>query len=811
MQICGICGSSHSPMDCDIIQIVSHIPDKSIPSKARLTVPEDLELRKMADGSYNIMALRTIDKGTQFGPLQAKKLCTLLPSINFPVRLFYNNEGDFSEYYLDTSDENECNWMMFVTHAKDFEEQNLICYQDGEDIYYVTIKDIYLNETLKIWYSPYYASKMNRDILIPINNNKNTQNLKSNNFIDHLVRNKSSIASREVWSCKFCGRLEKNLPEFASHLLQHYNFKTKRYCHICNFLFRKKEGYQKHMKFLHSTDVTLDSSVQLNEKTNLTQNCDIKLQNFPKDAYIGGPLLFNELLNDSMDNNGLTLNSNMDTNHMDLAVIENHNNLFDNENLNLNMEYILPDNEREMDNFNFELAPPDNEQFVCDICLKPFKHLKALIWHMNMHIGNFTCFECDKVFSRKENLDCHPCKAFYKLQCSLCEKLFYQKKYLTLHMKLYHSNYCKFCKQMFKTGELLQDHNCPEKERRSKIKYTCDECHKVFNHKTNLIIHRKRHKQSEKYNCPICNKILGSYKTYRKHTKIHEGCSYKCDICDRIFMRSDNLKVHKESVHFAAGKETCEICKKSFKTKNLLKKHIKLHDSTAEVKCQYCPLKYKQLKYLKQHIKNQHNVNKVTQSATLNNDKQYACPKCGKKMKLESSVKRHLEVFHGESKMEYKYLKKEKRTEHKKVSISIMPFSCPKCDKKMKHEYSIKRHIESVHPDYKGKYKSVKTKSETNKQVEEDELTQALENINYNTDEINREITIEIDKLLNNPETFTSDSNDRLVESLINTAVGENNLDNDDTGQQKDAMLSMPDLDLDHDLDLVSCKKTVTI
>lgn len=83
----------------------------------------------MADNTYSVVATYAIYKGTQFGPLQAKKLCSLLPAICFPLRVFYETEDDFSEYYLDTSDENECNWMMFINPANDFEEQNVVCYQ----------------------------------------------------------------------------------------------------------------------------------------------------------------------------------------------------------------------------------------------------------------------------------------------------------------------------------------------------------------------------------------------------------------------------------------------------------------------------------------------------------------------------------------------------------------------------------------------------------------------------------------------------------------------------------------------------------
>lgn len=58
-------------------------------------------------------------------------MCTLLPSITFPLKIFLEDDEELSEYYLDTTDENVCNWLMFIPPATSAEEQNLICYQVG--------------------------------------------------------------------------------------------------------------------------------------------------------------------------------------------------------------------------------------------------------------------------------------------------------------------------------------------------------------------------------------------------------------------------------------------------------------------------------------------------------------------------------------------------------------------------------------------------------------------------------------------------------------------------------------------------------
>ncbi len=52
-----------------------------------------------------------------------------------------------------TANEETSNWMRFVERAKTTEEQNLVAYQQGGDIYFITCKDIEYNTELLYWYS----------------------------------------------------------------------------------------------------------------------------------------------------------------------------------------------------------------------------------------------------------------------------------------------------------------------------------------------------------------------------------------------------------------------------------------------------------------------------------------------------------------------------------------------------------------------------------------------------------------------------------------------------------------------------------
>lgn len=76
-------------------------------------------------------------------------------------------EGERAEdLWFDLSDEERCNWMMFVRPAQNHLEQNLVAYQYGSDIFYTTIKNIQPKQELKV--SIYCKLKDKNDIFIDI-------------------------------------------------------------------------------------------------------------------------------------------------------------------------------------------------------------------------------------------------------------------------------------------------------------------------------------------------------------------------------------------------------------------------------------------------------------------------------------------------------------------------------------------------------------------------------------------------------------------------------------------------------------------
>ncbi|KAJ9582556.1 hypothetical protein L9F63_003114, partial [Diploptera punctata] len=190
-----------------------------------------------------------------------------------------------SSYFLDTSDEEACNWMCLIAPATNCKEQNLICYQMGQDIYYTVMKDILPGEQLRVWYAPYYAVKMgavpfNVDFTLKTNRGKVTDHVyESKQKLKEKERKKfhGMLLSREVtqklaeqlpakqlgarkfperWECKICSAEETSVVSFAKHLMSHYkrfiaNTSKLLECHICQQKFASEKLLVKHKVVQH--------------------------------------------------------------------------------------------------------------------------------------------------------------------------------------------------------------------------------------------------------------------------------------------------------------------------------------------------------------------------------------------------------------------------------------------------------------------------------------------------------------------------------------------------------------------------------
>ncbi|KTF77562.1 hypothetical protein cypCar_00009999, partial [Cyprinus carpio] len=158
---CEDCGQYHDS-ECPELGPVVTVKDSFVLSRARSSLPDSLEIKLAEKGKEGVFVLRKLVKRTQFGPFEARRVPSLQTEGAFPLKLF---QKDGSVVCFDTSNEDDCNWMMLVRPATDSKHQNLTAYQQDDDVYFNTSQDVLPGTELRVWYGAFYAKKMDRLVL----------------------------------------------------------------------------------------------------------------------------------------------------------------------------------------------------------------------------------------------------------------------------------------------------------------------------------------------------------------------------------------------------------------------------------------------------------------------------------------------------------------------------------------------------------------------------------------------------------------------------------------------------------------------
>lgn len=87
--------------------------------------------------------------------------------------------------------------------------------------------------------------------------------------------------------------------------------------------------------------------------------------------------------------------------------------------------------------------------------------------------------------------------------------------------------------------------------------YQCELCNQNFTNVSHLMKHKQLHEEESSFICEICGKHLTSQADFTEHQRVHEP-SFPCNMCDRSFTTSHNLKRHK-LLHVKDGRK-CSRC-----------------------------------------------------------------------------------------------------------------------------------------------------------------------------------------------------------------------------------------------------------
>ena len=101
--------------------------------------------------------------------------------------------------------------------------------------------------------------------------------------------------------------------------------------------------------------------------------------------------------------------------------------------------------------------------------------------------------------------------------------------------------------------------------------------------------------------CDECSKAFNNPSSLAKHQYSHRELRFKCTDCDEEFAFESNLKAHRIS-HRTLAIYCCAYpsCKKHFKNKGDLTRHVKEHDGVVH-ECPDCPYKNADIRNLASH------------------------------------------------------------------------------------------------------------------------------------------------------------------------------------------------------------------
>ncbi|XP_072256258.1 PR domain zinc finger protein 4 isoform X2 [Pyxicephalus adspersus] len=265
---CTLCNRAY-PSECPEHGPVTFIPDNPIESRARLSLPKQLVLRQSVTGAdVGVWTQENIPVRTCFGPLIGQESQSLEvagwtdKSANHIWKMYDNN---VMEFCIITTDENECNWMMFVRKARNPEEQNLEAYPHNGKIYFCTSQDIPAQEELLFYYSRDYAQQMGvpeqpemllchcgkecssyaefkAHLTSHVNSHLPSETLSSEDTSQALTPSKE-----RKWKCSVCPRSFSSSSKLNVHYMGHMGMKPHK-CEFCSKAFSDPSNLRTHLR-----------------------------------------------------------------------------------------------------------------------------------------------------------------------------------------------------------------------------------------------------------------------------------------------------------------------------------------------------------------------------------------------------------------------------------------------------------------------------------------------------------------------------------------------------------------------------------
>ncbi|CAK6442055.1 unnamed protein product [Pipistrellus nathusii] len=730
---CEDCSQYHDS-ECPELGPVVMVKDSFVLSRARSSLPSNLEIRRLEDGAEGVFAVTQLVKRTQFGPFESRRVAKWEKESAFPLKVF---QKDGHPVCFDTSNEDDCNWMMLVRPAVESEHQNLTAYQHGSDVYFTTSRDIPPGTELRVWYAAFYAKKMDKPML---------KQACSGVHAAGTPDSSTPVESEpSPWVCKVCSATFLELQLLNEHLLGHLE-QTKSLPpasqqegaperepegprgeppavpkSVTSTKEQKKKPRRGRKPRASKPEQKPEQPMVIIEDKEPAEHVAEIITEVPPDEPV--PAAPDEHIMELVLGKLATTTSEATS----VPKFPHHQS----GSITLKRSLILSTRHGIRRKLVRQLGE-HRRVYQCGTCSKVFQNSSNLSRHVRSHGDKlFKCEECAKLFSRKESLKQHvsykhsrnEVDGEYRYRCGTCEKTFRIESALEFHNcrtddKTFQ---CEMCFRFFSTNSNLSKH----KKKHGDKKFACEVCNKMFYRKDVMLDHQRRHLEGvrrvkredlepsgeslvrykkEPSGCPVCGKVFSCRSNMNKHLLTHGDKKYTCEICGRKFFRVDVLRDHIH-VHFKDIALMDDHQREEFIGKIGIssEENDDNSDESADSEphkysCKRCQLTFGRGKEYLKHIMEVHK------------EKGYGCSTCNRRFALKATYHAHM-VIHRENLPDPNVQKYIHPCEicgrifnsignlerHKLIHTVGKQWTCSVCDKKYVTEYMLQKHVQLTH------------------------------------------------------------------------------------------------------------------
>ncbi|XP_068784642.1 zinc finger protein 131 isoform X1 [Struthio camelus] len=183
------------------------------------------------------------------------------------------------------------------------------------------------------------------------------------------------------------------------------------------------------------------------------------------------------------------------------------------------------------------------------------------------------------------------------------------------------------------------------------------------------------------FHCEKCNRSFKLFYHFKEHMKTHSTESYKCDICNKRYLRESALKQHLTCYHLDEGGASkkqrpgkkihiCQYCDKQFDHFGHFKEHLRKHTGEKPFECPNCHERFARNSTLKCHL----TACQSGAGAKKGRKKLYECQVCNSVFNSWDQFKDHLVIHTGDK-----------------------PNHCTLCDLWFMQGNELRRHLKDMH------------------------------------------------------------------------------------------------------------------